>query len=287
MKNKGLIFEIVNTVIMLIIVAFTVYPILYVTAVSFSDTTSILAGKVGIFPRGFNLEAYQLMLMDERIPRAYFNSIIYTAVGVLINLAATAISAYPLSKRYFFGKKLYMKMIIISMYFYGGLIPAYLLVNSLHMVDTLWALVIPSAIGSVHLLIMKSFYESLSHAFYEAAYVDGASEYRIMFQIYIPLSKAALASLGIYFFMGHWNSFFTPLIYLNDPRKYPLQLILRDMLMESLAKDTSAVNPEVAKMTPDALKNATIVITMIPVLLVYPFAQKYFIKGMTLGSIKG
>ncbi|MNI38852.1 L-arabinose transport system permease protein AraQ [compost metagenome] len=213
------------------------------------------------------------------------NTILYTTVGTGINLLMTAVAAYPLSRPGFFGRKYFMIAIVLTMFLSGGIIPTYLIVQQLNLIDSMWALVLPNAIWTIELLILKSFYENMSSSLRESAVIDGASEYRILFSIIIPLSKPALASIGLFYFMGHWNSFFIPMIYLNDAKLYPLQVVLRDMLFFDTTKETGLVD-QVA-LAPQALKNATIFISMIPVLLIYPFAQKYFAKGIMLGSEKG
>lgn len=278
-------FDFVNGAFMLFLVITFLYPMLHIVARSFSDTSSIMQNKVTIFPRGFNLKAYDLVIKNPRIPRAYFNSIIYTAVGTTFNLGMTAVAAYPLSKKNFFGRKFFINMILITMFFNGGMIPNYLIVKSFGLIDSMWALIIPNAIWTIQLLIVKSFYESLPAELEESAIIDGASQYIILFRIIIPLSKAALASIALMYFMGHWNSFFNPMIYFTSMEKFPLQVVLRDMLIDDTIKESNLV--ENANLTPEALKSATIVLTMIPVMIVYPFAQKYFAKGIMLGSVKG
>lgn len=285
MTNKLTLFDIANGLLMLLIGVIMLYPLLYIISISFSDTYYIAQNKISFYPKGFNIEAYKMIFENNRVPRAYANTILYTAVGTFINLFMTSVAAYPLSKKTLFGKKFFMTAIVITMFFNGGMIPTYIVVQRLQLIDTIWALVLPNAIWTMELLILKSFYESISPSLYESAILDGASEYRILFQIIIPLSKAALASITLFYFMGHWNSFFTPLLYLNDARKFPLQIVLRDMLIFDTAKESNLM--EQAKMTPEAMKNATIFISMIPVLIVYPFAQKYFVKGVMLGSVKG
>ncbi|WJH35936.1 carbohydrate ABC transporter permease [Paenibacillus sp. CC-CFT747] len=178
-----------------------------------------------------------------------------------------------------------MIAIVLTMFLNGGIIPTYLIVQKLHMIDSIWAIVIPNAIWTMELLILKSFYENMSGSLRESALIDGASEYRILFSIILPLSKPALASIGLFYFMGHWNSFFIPMIYLNDTKLYPLQVVLRDMLFFDTTQQNSLVDQ--SAITPQAMKNATIFVSMVPVLLVYPFAQKYFAKGIMLGSEKG
>jgi len=261
------------------------YPVYYIVIISFSDTASVAQNKVFWLPRGFNLDAYKQILETPRIPRAYLNTILYTSVGTSINLLMTAVAAYPLSRPRLFGRKFFIVAIVLTMFLNGGIIPTYLVVQKLHLIDSIWAIVLPNAIWTFELLILKSFYESMSDAIRESAVVEGASEYRILFSIIIPLSKPALASIGLFFFMGHWNSFFLPMIYLNDANLYPLQVVLRDMLFFDVAKQTGL--SEQAALAPQALKNATIFVSMIPVLMVYPFAQKYFAKGLMLGSEKG
>jgi len=280
------LFGIVNTIILTCLAIITVYPVIYITAVSLSATSEVVQGNVTLFPKGFNLDAYAQVLNDDRVPRAYLNTIMYTALGTAINLLLTAVAAYPLARKNFFGRKFFLLAIIITMFLNPGIIPNYLIVSELGLLNSVWALVLPNAIWTFELLILKSFYENMSESLREAAVVDGASEYRILFQIVIPLSKPALASIGLFYFMGHWNSFFIPMIYLNDSVLYPLQVVLRDMLIFS----ENGSNPslvDASALAPQAMKNATIVLSMIPVLLIYPFAQKYFAKGVMLGSEKG
>lgn len=284
-KRKLSIFSILNTVLLIGVAIATLYPVWYITVISFSDTVSVLQGKVFLWPKGFNFDAYVQVLKDSKIPRAYLNTIYYTALGTFINLLFTAVAAYPLAQRDFFGRKFWMLGIILTMFLNAGIIPTYMVVQNLGLIDTVWALVLPNAIWTFELIILKSFYENMSSQIREAAKIDGASEYRILFSIVIPLSKPALASIGLFYFMGHWNSFFLPLIYLNDKDMFPLQIVLRDMLIFNSESDSALVDR--AALAPQAMKNATIVLSMIPVLLIYPFAQKYFAQGVMLGSEKG
>ncbi|UNK18915.1 carbohydrate ABC transporter permease [Paenibacillus sp. N3/727] len=284
-KRKLSFFNILNTIILTGVAIATLYPVWYITVISFSDTVSVLQGKVFLWPQGFNFDAYIEVLKDAKIPRAYLNTVYYTALGTVINLLFTAVAAYPLAQREFFGRKFWMLAIIMTMFLNAGIIPTYMVVQKLGLIDTVWALVLPNAIWTFELIILKSFYENMSSQIREAAKIDGASEYRILFRIVIPLSKPALASIGLFYFMGHWNSFFLPLIYLNDKDMFPLQIVLRDMLIFNSESNAALVDR--AALAPQAMKNATIVLSMIPVLLIYPFAQKYFAKGVMLGSEKG
>jgi putative aldouronate transport system permease protein len=285
LQQRFTFFDAVLIVLLSIVGIATVYPVIYIIAISFSDTAYIVQNRVFLWPRGFSLDAYKQIIENPRIPRAYLNTILYTSLGTFINLAMTAIAAYPLSRPGFFGRKFFMLAIILTMFLTGGIIPTYLIVQKLHMIDTIWAIVIPNAIWTIELLILKSFYESMSSSLRESALIDGASEFRILRSIIIPLSKPALASIGLFYFMGHWNSFFIPMIYLNDQDLYPLQVVLRDMLMFGSAQENSLIDK--STITPQAMKNATIFVSMVPVLIIYPFAQKYFAKGVMLGSEKG
>lgn len=285
MTAKTTACDILLIILMLFIGIIMLYPVLYIFAVSLSDSYHIAQNKVTFYPMGFNIEAYKTIFKSNKIPGAYLNTIIYSGLGTLLSVLLTAISAYPLSKKNLFGRKFFMTGIIITMFFSGGMIPNFLIVQRLGMIDTVWSMLIPNAIWTFELLILKSFYESLPPSLYESAIIDGASEYSILFKIIIPLSKAAIASIALFYFMGQWNSYFIPMIYLNDSKKLPLQVILREMLIYDGTNDSNLINA--AKFTPEALKDATIFISMVPVLLVYPFAQKYFTSGVMLGSVKG
>lgn len=284
-ERKFSIFDLINYFLLLAIAFATIYPIIYISAVSLSDTSYVVQGKVFLFPKGLNFAAYKEVLLDNKIPRAYLNTVYYTVFGAFVNLLFTSIAAYPLSQRNFFGRKLWMFAIVITMFLQPGIIPNYLIVQKLHLLDSVWALVIPNAIWTFELIILISFYESMSAQIREAALIDGASEYRILFNIVLPLSKPALASIGLFYFVGHWNSFFLPMIYLSDQAMYPLQVVLRGMLIFNEGNKSSLVDS--AALAPQAMKNATIVLSIIPVLMIYPFAQKYFAKGVMLGSEKG
>lgn len=279
------LFSLLNGLILVGVGIATLYPVIYIFAVSLSDSAYVVQGKVFLWPKGFSFEAYAQVLEDNRIPRAYLNTVFYTVLGTFINLLVTAVAAYPLANRNFIFQKFWMFAIVLTMFLQPGIIPNFLIVQQLGLYDTIWALVIPNAIWTFELIILKSFYENMSSQIREAALIDGASEYRILFNMVIPLSKPALASIGLFFFMGHWNSFFLPMIYLNDQDMYPLQVVLRGMLVFGEGNESSLV--DAAALAPQALKNATIALSMIPVLIIYPFAQKYFAKGVMLGAEKG
>jgi len=275
----------VITVILLGLGFIFLYPVYYTIIISFSDTFNITAGNVKFWPLGFNVSAYKQILSNNRVPLAYWNTILYTAVGVMVNLSMTALTAYPLSRKNMWGRSFFMKLITFTMFFSGGMIPMFLLVSSLGLLNSIWSIVLPNAIWTYQMLIVRSFYMSIPESLHESANIDGASEFRIFLQIMVPLSKPAFATVGLFFFMGHWNNYLTPLIYLKDPAKYPLQVVLRQMLINDDTANYNLAIPD--NLTPEAMKNASIVVSMIPVMLIYPFAQKYFVKGMMLGAVKG
>ena len=287
MKERFGAFDALVHLILILLSISVLYPLLHTVAVSFSDSYSVMANRVLVLPRGFNLESYAYLLSNQKVPRAFANTVVYTALGVSINLLMTVVMAYPLSKSQLLGRNVFLKMVMFTMFFSGGTIPTFLLVKDLHLLDSIWSLVLPNAIWTMEMLIMVSFFRSLPASLFESAYLDGASEYRILWQIAVPLSKASIASIAMFFFMGHWTSYFVPMIYLNSSEKFPLQLILRSMLLEDSENMTAKMGIETAAVTPTAVKNAVIVVTMVPVMLVYPFVQKYFVKGVMIGSIKG
>ena len=275
----------VIAVILLVLGFVFLYPMYYTIIISFSDTFNITAGNVKFWPKGFNIAAYNQILSNNRVPTAYINTILYTVVGVAMNLIMTALTAYPLSRKDFWGRSGFMKLITFTMFFSGGMIPTFLLVSKLGMLDTIWSLVLPNAIWTYQMLIVRAFYMAIPESMHESATIDGASEFRIFLQIIVPLSKAAFATVGLFFFMGHWNNYIPPLIYLKNASKYPLQIVLREMLVKGDNVNYNLAIPD--NLTPESMKNATIVVSMIPVMIVYPFAQKYFVKGMMIGAVKG
>lgn len=276
----------VHALLIILIIAF-LYPMLHVLAVSFSSPFNVMANRVLVIPRGFNLESYSYLLGNNKVINSFGNSVYYTAIGTFINLLLTMMMAYPLSKPNLVGKGIWLKLVMVTMFFGGGTIPTFLLVSDLGLIDSAWSLWLPNAIWSMEMLIMVSFFRSLPQSLFESAHLDGASEYRIFLQIAVPLSKASIASIGMFYFMGHWNSYFVPMMYLNSADKFPLQLVLRSMLLEDSEQFSAQVEVVQSAITPAGVKNAVIFITMIPVMIVYPFVQRYFVKGVMIGSIKG
>ncbi len=285
MKEKTGLFDIIIALVMGLILVIILYPMLNIIAISFSGSAHVVQRSVTVFPRGFTLDAYREIFSSPKIPHAYMNTFIYTGLGTVINILMTILTAYPLSKSHLVGRKGFMTMIMLTMFFSGGMIPTYIVVRTLGMINTIWSLLLPNAIWTIELLILMSFFRSLPSAIYESAVIDGASEYRILWQLYVPLSKASLASIGLFYFMGHWNSYVLPFLYLNDQSMYPIQLVLKDMLLDETSSISNMVTT--SAFTPTSLKNAVIFITMIPVMIIYPFVQRYFVQGVMIGSVKG
>ena len=272
----------------------TLYPIVNILSISISNPVEVSKG-ISWLPKKIDITAYQYILRHPAIPTGYGNSLIYTTVGTVINLVMTSICAYPLSKKDLFGRKVFTFLIVFTMFFGGGLIPRFLLVRRLGMYNTMWALSVPAAIGTFNMIILRTFFQRLPIELEESAFLDGGGYWRILWSIILPLSKAALATIGLFYALGHWNNFFTPLIYLRDPEKYPLPLIVRDIVLGDLLIQRREELQGVFDADREAeysayslnFRYATLFVSIIPVLIVYPFIQKYFVKGIMIGSLKG
>ena len=283
--NRFETFDFINYFLMFVAAFITLYPVWYVLCISLSSTPAINSGSISFFPKRINLDAYKQIFQTSRVPRAYWNSILYTTVGTVFCLISTTVYAYPLSRKKFVFRKPLMLLVVVSMFFNGGLIPTFLLVDSLGLIDSIWGIVIPNLIWSFDLIVIKNFFEGVPNELYEAAIVDGASEFRIFLQIYVPLAKPAIASIALFFAMGQWNSYLIPSIYFTSSKKYPLQVVLSDMLINMTGQNLAP--SEEAHITPEAFKNATIFISILPFLIIYPYLQKFFVKGLTVGAVKG
>ncbi|MGP0583428.1 carbohydrate ABC transporter permease [Paenibacillus timonensis] len=283
-------FDVIVYLIAAVIILIVLYPLLFVVSASFSDPARVLNGEVWLFPKGVTLEAYNNILHNEQIWIGYRNSIFYTVVGTLINIVMTLLAAYPLSRPDLPGRKGLMLIITLTMFFSGGLIPSYLLVKSLGMVDTMWALIIPGAISTYNLIVMRTYFQSsIPWELQEAAHIDGCSNWRLLVSIILPLSKPILAVMVLFYAVGHWNAFFNALIYIRSEHLYPLQLVLREILMisQSTGVDGGNVGMEEKILLSESIKFAVIIVSSLPVLVMYPFVQRHFVKGVMIGSIKG
>ncbi|MFB6362804.1 carbohydrate ABC transporter permease [Paenibacillus elgii] len=284
--------RIVDAVIFTVLTVFclaTLFPILFVFVMSITPYTEVLKnGGFVIFPKSVTFEAFKTIFSSNTVPKALQVTVFITVVGTACNLAVTTMLAYPLSKKFLPGRNAVLLGVVFTMLFSGGLIPTYLTVKATGLMDTLWALIIPGLVSSFNVLIMKTFFEGLPYEIEEAAKVDGCSDIGTLVRIVLPLSLPIMATLGLFYGVNHWNAYFGGVMYLNDRSLYPLQVVLRNMIVspavsQELAVPQSALNA----MPPETIKMATVVVAIVPVLIVYPFLQKYFVKGMLLGAVKG
>jgi putative aldouronate transport system permease protein len=288
MKRKVGLFDIVNGLLMLLLLIVTVYPFVYMIAVSFSDSVSVMKGNVYVWPKGFNTDMYRIVLNDPRIWNGYRNTILYTVTGTAVSLVFTSMAAYALSKRKMLFHKPITVLIVITMFFGGGMIPTFLVVKSLGLVDTFWAMIVPGAISAWYLIMMRTFFAGLPQELEEAGKMDGLNDIGLFIRIALPLSRAVLATIGLFYAVGIWNNFYTPLLYLRNPDLVPLQVILRNLVLAGQTNmDGSFTLGKDQVIVEESLKYATILVGTLPILVTYPFLQKYFIKGVTVGSLKG
>lgn len=286
MKNKGSLFDGFNYIFLTLVGCLMVFPLLHVLAKSFSSSQAINAGKVKLIPVDWTLTNYQVILGDSSIWRAFMVSVFITVVGTLINLILTASLAYPLSRPEYSMRKVVLIFILITMIFQAPLIPNYMVIKNLHLIDSLWALIIPSAISAYNLFIMRSFFVALPSELIDSARIDGAGELRTMWSVILPLSKPAMATMGLFYAVSHWNSYSSALYFINNRALYPLQLRLREIVLSNDLGQAGNLLENVNQISPAGVQMAVIVVSVVPIIIVYPFLQKYFIKGMLIGSIK-
>ena len=288
MRRKVSLFTIVNTIILLLVVVVTLYPFIYMAAVSLSSSTYVLKGEVTLYPKGFTLDMYKLVLKDPRISQAYLNTIVYVTLGTAVALTITSMGAYALSKREMFFSKGFTLLIIFTMFFSGGMIPTFLVVKSYGIMDTVWAMVLPGAVSTWNLLVMRTFFSGFPPELEESGRIDGLTDLGIFFRIVFPLSKAVFATIGLFYAVALWNNFMLPLLYLRDPDMFPLQVVLRNIVLAGQTNSAEAASVGADNMiVEESLKFATIMVSTVPILLVYPFLQKYFVKGVLIGAVKG
>jgi putative aldouronate transport system permease protein len=272
------------TALLVIVGAASVFPLLFVLSVSLTPYIEVIKnGGFILLPKSVTLEGYRALLRDPAIPRAFGVTVFLTAAGTLINLILTVLLAYPISRKYLPGRKLFMMYVVFTLIFSGGIIPTYLIVKMTGLLDTMWAMIIPSAVWSFNVLIMKSFFENLPEELFESARIDGAQELRLVWQIVLPLSVPVLITIGLFYAVGHWNQFFQAVLYVTNRELYPLQLVVRNILLQTQEplQEATEVLPTVT------LQMAAVILASLPIILVYPFLQGYFVKGMLLGSVKG
>lgn len=291
MKTRRLtLFSVLNTIVMLLIVAAAGLPFLHVVAKAFSSETAVIAGKVLFLPRDLELGSIAYVAGQYLFRRSFLNSVFITVVGATLSVTITAMAAYPLSKPALPGRPLILGLFVFTMLFSGGLVPTYMLIRNVGLLDSLWSLILPGSINVFYLLLMKNFFETLPDSIEESAIVEGAPRWLILVKIVIPLSMPAIATVTLFYAVLLWNSFFDALMYINSASKSPLQLYLRGVILEATMSETQvgqATPDELLKLSPESIRAATIVLSTLPIVLVYPFLQRYFVKGIVIGSIKG
>jgi ABC-type glycerol-3-phosphate transport system permease component len=281
---------VVVTVMLAVVLALVLLPLIYIVASSFSSASAVSAGRVGFWPVDFSLRAYQVALANPQVLQGYYNSLIYAVAGTLISVTLTVAIAYPLSRKTFFGRNVLMTLLIFTMLFSGGLIPTYMVVQDLGMLNTRWALLIPSAIGVWQVIIARTFFaNSIPDELYEAAMLDGASELRFLRSVVLPLAKPLLAVLVLMYTIYQWNTYFDALVYLKDPDLFPLQIVMRNMIILNTTRPraTDLAQQLQQQQLANVLKYALIVVSSLPVLVIYPFIARHFTKGVMVGAVKG
>ncbi|MDR2044639.1 MAG: carbohydrate ABC transporter permease [Clostridium sp.] len=293
--KEDVIFDAILFVVLTVVMLVVAYPLYWVVISSISKPAAVSGGKVLWYPVGITFEGYLEVLRTNTVVRGFLNSVFYTVCGVLVNLTVTLPTAYALSRNRFGGKKIVTTFYMITMFFGGGLIPTYLVVKGLHMLNSVWALILPGCLSVYNMIVARTFFKSnISEELYEAAEIDGCTHAQFFFRIALPLSGAIIAILVLYYGVGHWNAYFSALVYISESEKYPLQLVLRNILITNqTALAQAATTPEAREAMRkqleliDLMKYSLIIISSVPVLLLYPFIQRHFVKGVMVGSIKG
>lgn len=283
-------FNIFNIVFLAIVALLVIYPLVFVLSASLSNPQYVLSGELWLWPKEFTLDAYEKVFKNEDIINGFVNTLKYTVFGTILNVIMTILAAYPLSRRDLKGRGFIMAFIVFTMFFSGGLIPTYLLIRDLGMLNTFWVMVIPNAVAVWNIIIMRTFFQSIPHELEESAMIDGAGNFKILWSIVLPLSFPVIAVMVLFYSVGHWNSYFQALIYLQDQDKFPLQLILRQILIQGQTDDMIKATSEsflAQQLSVEGLKYAVLIVANLPMLMLYPFLQRYFVKGVMIGSLKG
>lgn len=291
LSKKDKAFDAVVILILCLVLLIVLYPLYFVIIASVSEPISVIGGKVFLWPVHFNLEAYRRVFQYKLVMSGYRNTLLYTLAGTTLNLVMTILAAYPLSRRRLHGKKFFTGMMMVTMFFSGGMIPTYIMIRNLKLLDTFWVMILPGAVSVWNVMLTRSFFISgVPYELEEAARVDGASHFTTLIRIILPVSKAIIAVMVVFYAAGHWNNYFSGLIYLSTESKYPLQLVLRAILIQNQMSEEMIIDVGDTfsrQMLAETLKYALIVVASIPLLCLYPFVQKYFVHGVMIGSVKG
>ena len=285
-KFRFSLFDFFLYIFMIIVVLLILLPMIHMLAVSFSSDVYVMQGKVGLWPKGFTAKTYGYVFEDDRIFRSYGNTLLYTVLGTTISLSVTAMGAYALSAKRMIGHKFFSMMIVFTMFFQGGMIPTYLVVKSYGLLDTIWGVILPGAVSTWNFIVMRSFFDNYPSEIEESGKVDGLTDAGVFFRLVLPTSKAVLATIGLYYAVSLWNAYFIPFIYLNDPDLFSLQLILHELLSAGSSNNATVGVGDVL-VVEESLKYATVLVSIAPIMCVYPFLQKYFVKGVMIGAVKG
>ncbi|CAM3229332.1 carbohydrate ABC transporter permease [Filibacter tadaridae] len=283
-------FNIFNFVFLTIVALLVIYPLVFVLSASFSNPQYVVSGEMWLWPKDITLDAYEKVFKNKDIINGFVNTLKYTVFGTILNVIMTILAAYPLSRRDLKGRGLIMAFIVFTIFFSGGLIPTYLLIHDLGMLNTFWVMVIPNAVAVWNIIIMRTFFQAIPHELEESAKIDGCGNFRILWSIVLPLSFPVIAVMVLFYSVGHWNSYFQALIYLQDQDKFPLQLILRQILIQGQTDDMIKATSEsflAQQLSVEGLKYAVLIVANLPMLMLYPFLQRYFVKGVMIGSLKG
>lgn len=286
-------FDVVNTILLILVLLAILYPLYYIVIASFSDPNAVGAGEVILWPKGVTLEGYARVFRETKIWRGYLNSILYTLLYTGIGLLVTIPAAYAMSRKDFKCRHFFMVLFMITTFFGGGLIPTYLLMKQLHLVGTIWAVVIPGAFSVFNMIIVRTYFQtSIPSELQEAARIDGCSDVGIFLRVILPLSKPIIAVIALYLAVAMWNSYFAAMIYLSDEAQYPLQLVLKEILVEQqltsqLAGGTDGLAMAEQARVSELIKYAVMLVSSLPMMILYPFVQKYFVKGVMIGAVKG
>ncbi|MBP1963340.1 carbohydrate ABC transporter permease [Paenibacillus aceris] len=282
------LFDIANYLFLAIVALVMILPVMYIVAGSFASDLEIGSRSFFLIPKDITLDAYKFVFKDNTLPRSLLVSVFITVGGTLVNLFFTFTMAYALSRRHMVGRNIVLNMIIFTMVFSGGIIPTYLVVKSLGLLNTYWAVMLPVAINAFNLIVVKSFFQEIPNELIESARIDGSNDIGVLWRIVLPLSKPVIATFALFYAVAHWNDFFNALIYLSDAKKWPMQVLLRQIvLLATGALDMGTYDPTYVKPPDQSIKMAIIVVGTLPILMVYPFIQKYFAKGVLIGAVKG
>ena len=284
------IFDDFNYLFLTLVAFTTILPFIYIIGASFATEYEIATRPMFFIPQDVTLNAYRFIFSSNKILRGFGNSILITVSGTAINLFFTVTMAYALSKTRLRGRNFFLNMVIFSMFFSGGMIPGYIVIaNILNLKNTYWSVLLPGAISAYNLMIVKNFFQGIPKELEESASIDGCNDVGVLWKIVLPLSLPVLATFGLFYAVGHWNSYFSAMIYLTDDKMYPLQLILRNIIVtaEASASDLSLMDPNFVEPPKQSIKMAVIVVATVPIMCIYPFLQKYFVKGVMVGALKG